>query len=605
MNKKRNAYALFTLIATLFAMISASLITVFAILRSHSSNNYPTFSYEQYKDCSISKKFDENEGPQLYEAEEMVLSSQIRIEGNIYASNKEALGHFIKGETITLEVDSSSSVMAMVSLSCSYVSESGRSVDASSLFGFSFNDAAIDLGQRVIQANFNHYDFKENDLVPIHLFPGKNTLVFSSLGDYLKIGYVALRSNTSNVSSSPIGPRKVVYEECESRQYYSSYLSQLNGPVIVSDEQAREKHSAFFSNPYDSLTFYIDSSTAKKTQAGIILRLARENMQPDFEIYLNNSLVDFKDDILTSSYQEFTLGELSLLQGENTLTLRDINGSFYFDSFILNQDITHSPSKHQERYEAEKADLTHGGQIASNSKASSYYVVNNITIDSYVEFEITSLVEDEVHLFINLSYIGHSQASDSVFGLSLNGKEIDTSMYEITNTGGYSNYTNLYLGKIHLSSDKNTLELFSFTGNFNLDYLDLFHDGSSELEAEDGILDKGNYVEMNQKASHQKVVSNNINNSTLTMDLFVLEKRKVNLEMVFSYIGKDTDLSSFFTLRNNTSLIHINDVELKSTIRVSRYAKVVIGEINLEQGLNQIILSNLKSGLMIDQFILN
>ena len=178
-------------------------------------------------------------------------------------------------------------------------------------------------------------------------------------------------------------------------------------------------------------------------------------------------------------------------------------------------------------------------------------------------------------------------------------------MYEITNTGGYSNYTNLYLGKIHLSSDKNTLELFSFTGNFNLDYLDLFHDGSSELEAEDGILDKGNYVEMNQKASHQKVVSNNINNSTLTMDLFVLEKRKVNLEMVFSYIGKDTDLSSFFTLRNNTSLIHINDVELKSTIRVSRYAKVVIGEINLEQGLNQIILSNLKSGLMIDQFILN
>jgi hypothetical protein len=75
--------------------------------------------------------------------------------------------------------------------------------------------------------------------------------------------------------------------------------------------------------------------------------------------------------------------------------------------------------------------------------------------------------------------------------------------------------------------------------------------------------------------------------------------------MVFSYIGIDTDLSSFFTLRNNTSLININDVELKSTIRVSRYAKVVIGEINLEQGLNQIILSNLKSGLMIDQFILN
>ena len=83
MNKKRKAYALFTLIATLFAIISASLITVFAILRTHNNNNYPTFKHEQYKDCSLSKEFDEQEGPQLDEVRNCFFIGSIDISFNL------------------------------------------------------------------------------------------------------------------------------------------------------------------------------------------------------------------------------------------------------------------------------------------------------------------------------------------------------------------------------------------------------------------------------------------------------------------------------------------------------------------------------------------
>ena len=605
MNKKRKAYALFTLIATMFAIISASLITVFAILRTHNNNNYPTFKHEQYKDCSLSKEFDEQEGPQLYEAEELTLSEHIQIEGNIYASNKEAVSNFIKNETITLEVNSSSSVMVMFSLATSYVSENGRSVDASTLFSLTFNNNVNSLENAIIEANFNQYDFSENDLVPLHLYPGKNTITLTSLGDYLKVDYLALRGNNSNVSLSAIGPQKHKYLENESRQYYTSYLSQLNGPAIMMDESAKEKHAAFFSNPYDSLTFYISSEVDKESDVGLVIRLARENVQPNFEIYLNNTLVTLEELELSSSYQEFDLGKLTLVKGDNTLSLKNINGSFYFDCFILNRDINHSPNKLNERFEAEKANLTHGGQISSNTKASNYYVVSNNVIDSYVEFEIDTLVADEVHLAVDMSYVGHSQRSDFVFELSLNKTVLNTSDYMILNTGGYSSYQNFYLGKIHLITGKNILRIFSFTGNYNLDYIDLFHDSKDEIEAEDSILDKGNYVEQLHHASDNHAVLNNIINSTLTMNIYSPNSKKISLAMVYSYVGETADVSSFFSLSNNTATISLSDIYVVSTSRVSKFMNVKLCDITLEEGLNQLVVTNKKAGLNIDKFIIS
>ncbi len=602
MNKKRKAYALFTLIATLFAIISASLITVFAILRTRDSRNYPTFTHAQYKDCSLSKTFDEMEGPQLYEAEELTLSENILIEGNIYASNKEAVTNFIKGEKITLEFTSSSSVMAMLSLSCSYISENGRSVEASSLFSLQFNHADTGLSDAIIEANFNQYDFSENDLVSLHLYPGVNTITFISLGDYLRMDYLALRANQNIVSQEAIGPQKVYFKEEECRQYYTSYLSQLNGPAIIMDEGAREKHAAFFSNPYDSLSFYIYADHARDSNTTMMLRLARENVQPTFEVYLNNDLVSSENIELSSEYQEYSLGKLSLLAGENVLSLKNINGSFYFDCFVFNSDINHSPNKLNERLEAEHAILTHGGDITANYKASNYYVVSNNHIDSYVEFKVNSFVEDDVHLNLNLSYIGHSQRSDLVFELSLNDVVLDTSEYMIYNTGGYTSYQNLYLGKIHLKAGNNIIRIYSFTGNYNLDYLDLIHDAKNVIEAEHAILDKGNYEQKINHASEGYAVINNINNSTLTIDLYSSSSKRISLEMVYSYVGKEASLDSFFTLTNNTASINLTDTEIVTTRRVSIFNKVKICEINLEQGLNQLVFKNVKTGLNIDCF---
>jgi hypothetical protein len=175
----------------------------------------------------------------------------------------------------------------------------------------------------------------------------------------------------------------------------------------------------------------------------------------------------------------------------------------------------------------------------------------------------------------------------------------------ILNTGGYSSYQNFYLGKIHLITGKNILRIFSFTGNYNLDFIDLFHDSKDEIEAEDSILDKGNYVEQLHHASDNHAVLNNIINSTLTMNIYSPNRKKISLAMVYSYVGESADVSSFFSLSNNTATISLSDIYVVSTSRVSKFMNVKLCDITLEEGLNQLVVTNKQAGLNIDKFIIS
>ena len=616
--QKKKAYSIFMIVAALFAILSATLISVFAVLRTNLSSTFPRYPYNLYKDCSSSLTFKENEGAQLYEAESLTLSSNLKIESNIAASNKEVVSHFLRYETITLEIESSSNCLVMLSLNCSYVSESGRSISSSSLFTVHLNNSNIPC-DAIIQANYNSYDFTENDLVSLHLLPGKNTIQISSLGNNLILDYLALRGRIESVSKETIGSQKVFFSDHESRQIYSSHLSEISGPIIIYDEAAIEKNSTYFSNPYDSLTYLIQSQNRAETNVGIRLRLAKENLFPTLEIKLNDILIDSSALTLSTFYLEFDLGRYPLEKGENIFSIKNVTGSFYFDSLILNRDITHSPSKNNERYEAEDALLTEGGEISYLSQASNHYVVTNNQIASYVNFTITSLVEDDVFLSLGYSYIGQTIRSDMVFEVSmysnqdvdtsqyLNYQVIDTSQYLLYNTSGYNLYRTCFLGKIHLGIGQNVLRFFSNTGNYNLDYIDLFRaeKKNSELviEAEESILANGNYALYSKTASKQKAVISNTLGSTLTFSIYSSKRENVVLSMQYS-LQETLSLASLFTLEFNQNEIELATLDMTLTSHPSLFLQSEITPLTLEEGFNQIKIKNISDSLVLDYFLL-
>ena len=75
--------------------------------------------------------------------------------------------------------------------------------------------------------------------------------------------------------------------------------------------------------------------------------------------------------------------------------------------------------------------------------------------------------------------------------------------------------------------------------------------------------------------------------------------------MVYSYVGESADVSSFFSLSNNTATISLSDIYVVSTSRVSKFMNVKLCDITLEEGLNQLVVTNKQAGLNIDKFIIS
>ena len=600
---KRKAYPIFTLITCLFAIVSAVFISFFAIDRTTRSNNYPKYDYAQYKDCSLSKTFNEEEGAQLYEVEDLLLSDGVKIISNASASNKEVVTSFKNGETITLEVESDVSTMAMFTLCCSYLSESGKAIEASSLFDITLNNIPL-TNLASIDANYNNYDFSENDLTAVHLSFGKNTFIITSKGDFLSLDYLLLRGRITSVSNSVIGNKEIIYRHDERRQFLSTSRSELKGPIIIDDEQASEKHSAFFSNPYDQLTYYIKADKDYKTSASLRLRLARDNIYPSFEVRLNDQLISLEGQTFFTFYYDISLPKLELNK-DNIFSIKNISGSFYVDGLILNSDINYSPYASNQRYEAEEASLYNGGEISRSNQASNHYVVSSNLIDSYVEFNISSMVDDNCDLVLTYSYDGHSQRSDMVFGLSLNGKGIDTSSYILNNTNGYNHYQSVYLGSISLKAGDNKLCFYSYSGNYNLDCIDLFKNNSNlplSFQAEEMILRDGNYASYMKGAEGEKAVCNNLSSSSLTYSFYISNEKDVELSLKYANPYSDVLLMDCFSLYHNQDEVDLNPIVLPSTKRPSSYISLVIANIHLQSGLNQIKLISKGNTLLLDSF---
>lgn len=602
--KKNRTYLLFAVLASLFALVTTSLIGYMAIIRTKSDTSYPSYEYSELIDQSEKKQFLSSLPGQLYEAESLLLSDDCRIEENYTASNKEVVSSFTKGSKILLEVTSDASQAVMLSIATNFVSPSGKSINAKTMFRIYVNskEETIDT---TLQSNFNRYDFSLADLAVIHLEMGMNSIEILSEGDSFDIDYLTLKGKEKKTDNGNTRSKVSSFLPDEPRQYYQPDEALLKGPLIIKDEkEATDGYALFFSNPYDTMEYDIQSEENVETSASFLSRLQKSNAQPKFDISLNGRHLDFEG-ILSSDYSENSLGILSLKKGLNQIVIQCESGAFYFSSLILNSDITHSPTKMNERYEAEDALLKKGPQVISSQYASKGCAVGENTVDSYIEFPIVSKKEDEVLLSITLSYVLSAKQSNQIFETSINDNVMDTSDCIIKNTTGYDHYETFLLGKVHLETGENTLRFFSFSGGYNVDCITLIRNRSQkEYQAEDLIADG-----MTKK--HVLTVENGsvLEGKSMTNILLLTyeeKEREATLSIIYSLsIEEEIDLSSCMEVLVCQDEMMLPDEILPSTKRVSVFEKKSLGKINLKKGLNEIRIENKMSGINYDALTLD
>ncbi len=597
--KKNRTYLLFAILASLFALITTSLIGYMAIIRTKNDTSYPSYEYSELIDQSETKQFLSSLPAQLYEAESLLLSDDCRIEENYSASNKEVVSSFTKGSKIRLEVTSDASQAVMLSIATNFVSASGKSISAKTMFRIYTNKNEETISA-TLQSNFNHYDFSLADLAVIHLEKGMNSIEILSEGDSPDIDYLTLKGKEKKTNNENARSKVSSFLPDEPRQYYQPDEAVLKGPLIIKDEkESTDGYALFFSNPYDTMEYDIQSDENIETSASFLSRLQKSNAQPKFDISLNGKHLDF-DGILSSDYSENSLGILSLKKGLNQIVIQCESGAFYFSSLILNSDIIHSPTKMNERYEAEDALLKKGPKVISSQYASKGYAVGENTVDSYIEFPIISKKEDDVLLSITLSYVLSTKPSNQIFETSINDNVMDTSDCIIKNTTGYDHYEAFLLGKLHLEKGKNVLRIFSFSGGYNLDCITLIRNQSQkEYQAED-LINDGMAKKHVLTAENGSVLEGRSMTSLLLLS-YEEKEREVTLSIQYSLsVEEEINLSSYMEVLVCQDELPIPDEKLPSTKRVSVFEKKSLGKITLKKGLNEIRIENKISGINYD-----
>lgn len=600
---KNRTYLYFSILACFIAIITTALIGYMALLQTKNDKNYPSYGYNELVDQTENKQFKEALPGQLYEAESLEISKDCTIEENYSASRKEVVSSFVKGCSILLEVTSDTSTKAMLSIATNFISPSGKNIRADSLIKVYVN-STLESTNGIIRSNFNRFDFSLDDLLVVHLLPGLNRIEIESEGDYFDIDYITLKGKEKHLSKNSIETPLLSFKQEESRQYYQPDDAILKGPLIIKDEkETTDGYSAYFSNPYDTMEFDIGSDEETDTTASFLGRLQKNNVQPNLEITLNGNVISF-DGTLNVEYGECSLGSLHLKKGINQIFIRSDAGSFYFSSLILNSDITHSPSKYNERYEAEDAIRKKGPVIVRSDNASKDYAVGENNPESYLDFRITSKKEDEVLVSITLSYILSDQKSNLIFETSLNREVLDTSCCLIKNTTGYDYYSSFLLGTIHLRKGENILRIYSFSGGYNVDCITLIRKKKQDVYPAKDLIQEG-MQEKHVLPSSDGYVLEARSNSFFLLQCYYDTEQQIELSFTYSLpLSDELGLSSWMEVHLNGNKVPFQDKNLKSSGKTTIFRKETVGRITLRKGLNEIRIQNITTGINFETIVL-
>ena len=594
--KKNKTYLYFSLLACLIAIITTALIGYMALIQTKNDKNYPNYKYNELVDQTEKKQYAETLPGQLYEAENLELSGDCTIEENYSASRKEVVSSFTKDSSILLEVISDTSTKVMLSIATNFVSPSGKSISADSLIKVYVNSTQESL-DGTIRSNFNRFDFSLDDLLVVHLLPGTNRIEIKSQGDYFDVDYLTLKGKEKHLSQENIKTSRLDFLPDESRQYYQPDQALLNGPLIIKDEkETTDGYSAYFSNPYDTMEYNIESNREEETDASFFGRLQKSNVQPNLEISINGTPINF-DSTMNVEYGECILGSIHLEKGNNQFFIRSNSGSFYFSCLILNSNITHSPTKYNERYEAEDALRKKGPTIIRSSNASKGYAVAENNPESYLDFNITSKKEDDVLISITMSYVLSDQKSNLVFETSLNQEVLDTSACLIKNTTGYDHYSSFLLGSIHLKKGENLLRIYSFSGGYNLDCITLIRKEKQDGYPAKDLIQEGMQKKHVLTSSDGYVLEARINTFFL-LQCYYDKENEAELSFTYSLpLLDELNLSSWMDIHLNENKVLLPDRKLESSRKTTIFKKATIGTITLRKGLNEIRIQNITTGI--------
>ncbi len=604
MNKKRRTYIIFASLASLFVIISSITVLIISLTRASSDLNYPTVLKEDYVDQSSTFIFSRDSGCQLYEAEAASLSGQALIEENIAASNQEVVSSMEAESTLSFTIRSTSSGMALLSIATSFVSEAGRSIEASQLFELRFNGDLIEDTRR-IESNFNDYDFTENVLTPIRLRSGNNQITFVSRSNSYLVDYITL--NSPEMKTSPTATMgsfsKDFFTKKGKQDIEAEYFSHQS-ILITKDDLASQGYASFFANSEDTLTFSINSDQATTSELALSLKLYRVNSQPLLQVRVNNVALEEQELFLADHYEDYSFGEISLKRGNNIIQVRNISGTFLLDKISLNYQYHHDPDTLLEAHEAEDAHLERGCVVIEEKNAKEGKAVAENQIDSSIHFNLKSPKNDYVHLLVRMSYVGLGQSSDNIFELTINDEVIDTSSYIINNTTSYSIYDDFYLGRIMLHEGDNDLSLFSFTGNYNVDRIVLFHNNlidrnEHKVEGESMLLENGNKALFGKYASNNLYVGNNSVETSLHYYCYCSEEVVFSLQAQIQY-QKANRISQLFTL-----FVNGYESQFDAYLNHSGDELLSLDKIRFKKGLNLLTIQAQSSELTIDYLLLN
>ncbi|MFA6829631.1 MAG: hypothetical protein WCR67_02870 [Bacilli bacterium] len=594
MKKQQSGSSLFifSIIGTLAALFSCILIVMLSLQTTISIDEYPLYSYSQYIDRSQSQIFTADGGAQLYEAESFNLSGSAKIKENIYASGENEVANLYTGASLKINLSSTSDITCKLMISTSFISANGKPIASSNLFQITLNQEDITPNVN-IEASYNEYDFIESTLTLVNLTKGINTFILTSLSNSYAIDYFVLVS-PNNVTSSdqPIGNYQNKFIGSESRQeFYASLQSEIIGAVIIEEEIPC---TVFFSNPDESIAFYVNSDEEITTIFSINAKKKDSSYNtPGLSITVNNQSVDTKAaEKMTAQYSVIEFGYVDLNPGENKIVIKNLGGYFLLKSIFLNSDIVLSPTKSNQRFEAENASLNGKCHSAYSDSGSGKYVVGYNLANSFVDFKLKSNYPLSNHLSIRLSYVGAKLPLSQIIKITVNSQAYTIKSDKEIEPTDYDNYLDLYIGEVHLNSGDNSLIITSINGNYNLDCISFFNSEikSGELfniESENLILQDSAVSYYSSYASGKYYVTGTGTYASVTLFFYSDKETLLTLGMSLSYPSPfPFTTADLFTVMINSENIAYNEPSLSGTASLTTFQEATVGNFAFTKGMN-------------------
>lgn len=602
MKSKRGAYLIAAVIGTSVIFLLVAVIAFLAVTNYiNAVAEYPQYSYEEYIDRTDSGLFTQDGGAQLYEAESgstegAAISERLRASAD-YCVDMTA------GARLSLNIISVADCTVQLTAAVSYSSENMSDAYASDILALTVNDVTCDTGTSLIRNCYNGLQYKENILCRINLSKGGNTIVIECIGADFYIDYIVLTPSGSRMSDDEtIGVTAPQFNIGGNVQLYEAERIDYDEQTVTEYDGAASGYYYTRTERGQSVNLYIDSDGEGQTMLAI--RIRGDGDTQACIITVNDdeeNALEFSDDTISGEYPQYTVGEVSLAEGLNCITITAVGRSFSLDALFLNADVNYSSVYSTQKYEAEDAVLSGGNVAESNSSLSNGGAVIYNSAGSTITFSITSRTgSDESELLsLRLSCFGEEDKLSDLMRITFNGEELSLDGVEAPQSSDYNDYFDVAVGEITVSAGENILVIESLSGkygNYNLDHITLSkwsYAPNSVYEAEHAALTGGNLREYNQTASGSMDVGYNNPDSTVSFYIWSDAVRTVSLYARTSSISQeDVYMSTCFSVKINDADLNIYGRMLRGNGAWTSFSYNYVGEITLAEGLNVIIITS-------------